>query len=325
MSIATEITRLTTLRNNIRSKLITLGIISDSSADLQDCYEGIYQVPGRTYADTDTVNGVTTIPSGYYDEALEIDSHAGTKYYLTGTDAPTSSIGNDGDLYLQTTSSNWLADNAEFVSTIYEASYTMDQTGYNTWTPSSTASAIIASSDISSTYTANMTDYEYLLRWRVDFRGVYSNSNAKGKLLAQCSETYQNLYRRVSTHANLSTATEDKNVCDTMNTTTLADYYSSASAISVGYNISYGIYMAATAATFSDDTTSPVVTFKTPVVNARTNSTYFSTTMAGNLTKASSTIVMIGELYRTPKKAVRGFEMSSLVDMYNNPLTTSSS
>lgn len=101
MSISTEITRLTTLRNNIRSKLITLGIISDSSADLQDCYEGIYQIPGRTYADTDTVNGVTTIPSGYYDEPLEISSFAGTKYYLTGTDAPTSNIGNDGDLYLQ--------------------------------------------------------------------------------------------------------------------------------------------------------------------------------------------------------------------------------
>lgn len=325
MSIATEITRLTTLRNDIRSKLITLGIISDSSADLQDCYEGIYQVPGRTHADTDTVNGITTIPSGYYDEALEIDSHAGTKYYLTGTDAPTSSIGNDGDLYLQTVSSDWLTDNAEFISTIYTASYTLAGTGFNTWTPSTTASAIIASADVSTTYTANMADYEYLLRWRVDFRGVYTGSNAKGKLLAQCSETYQNLYRRPSTVTDLQNSNNDKNICDTMNTTTLAHYYSSSSAQAVGYNISYGIYIAATAATFSDNTTSPVVTFKTPVVNARCNSTYFATGMASNLTKDSSTIVVIGELYRTPKKAVRGFEMSSLVDMYNNPLTISSS
>ena len=41
MSIATEITRITTLRDNIRTKLISLGIISDEAAKLSACASAI--------------------------------------------------------------------------------------------------------------------------------------------------------------------------------------------------------------------------------------------------------------------------------------------
>lgn len=45
MSIATQISRLTTLRDNIRTKLISLGLLSDTSADLEDCYDAIDSIP----------------------------------------------------------------------------------------------------------------------------------------------------------------------------------------------------------------------------------------------------------------------------------------
>lgn len=326
MSIASEISRLTTLRNGIRTKLISLEMMSDESADLSDCKDALDNIIIRS-AGNITIGDVIIIPNGYYLDDVYSTLPTGYKYYYTGASAPTSSVGDDGDLYLQTVSSNWLIDNAEFVSTIYEASYTMDQTGYNTWTPSSTATAIIASSDVSQTFSADMANYEYLLRWRVDFTGVYTGSNAKGKLLRQCCEALQCLYRRPTTPSNVQSIIRDTNVCATQDSHSLVDYYSSASARAIAANISYGIYIAATAATFSNDTsTSPTVTFKTPVVNARCSSTYFSTTMAGNLTKASSTVVMIGELYRMPiKSSPRSYLISSLVDMYNNSLTVSSS
>ena len=41
MSLASEITRIANLRNTIRSKLIALGIISDSSANLSACTTAI--------------------------------------------------------------------------------------------------------------------------------------------------------------------------------------------------------------------------------------------------------------------------------------------
>ena len=46
MSMSSEITRITSLRNRIRTKLISLGVISDSSADLEDCADGVDSITG---------------------------------------------------------------------------------------------------------------------------------------------------------------------------------------------------------------------------------------------------------------------------------------
>lgn len=68
MSISNEITRLTGLRNSIRTKLIALGIISNSSATLSDCYNGINSVSKQTAL---TKNGGTVSGAkGYYPNAV---------------------------------------------------------------------------------------------------------------------------------------------------------------------------------------------------------------------------------------------------------------
>lgn len=41
MSIQSEVTRIQNLRNRLRTKLIALGLVSSSSADLEDCVEAI--------------------------------------------------------------------------------------------------------------------------------------------------------------------------------------------------------------------------------------------------------------------------------------------
>ena len=66
MSIATEISRLTTLRNNIRTKLIALGVISNTSADLSACYTGINGITGRSAATITPGTSDQTISSGVY-------------------------------------------------------------------------------------------------------------------------------------------------------------------------------------------------------------------------------------------------------------------
>ena len=66
MSVASEISRLTTLRNNIRTKLIALGIISNSSADLSACYTGINGISGKAAATYNTSSSNQTISSGQY-------------------------------------------------------------------------------------------------------------------------------------------------------------------------------------------------------------------------------------------------------------------
>ena len=66
MSIATQISRLTTLRNNIRTKLINLGIISDSSADLEDCYTAINGITAKSAATITPTTTAQTISAGQY-------------------------------------------------------------------------------------------------------------------------------------------------------------------------------------------------------------------------------------------------------------------
>lgn len=67
MSIATEVSRLQNLRNALRSKLITLGLV-ESQADLEDCVTAVEAVEDRG-AVTGTIatkEGSYTVPKGYH-------------------------------------------------------------------------------------------------------------------------------------------------------------------------------------------------------------------------------------------------------------------
>lgn len=66
MSIATQLSRITTLRNNIRTKLINLGIISNSSAKLQDCYDAINGITAKSAATITPTTTAQTISAGQY-------------------------------------------------------------------------------------------------------------------------------------------------------------------------------------------------------------------------------------------------------------------
>lgn len=66
MSITTQLSRLVTLRDNIRAKLIALGTISDSSADLEDCYDAINAITPKAAATITPTTTAQTISAGQY-------------------------------------------------------------------------------------------------------------------------------------------------------------------------------------------------------------------------------------------------------------------
>lgn len=66
MSVSSEVSRLTTLRNSIRTKLIALGVISDTSADLEDCYTGINSITAKSATTYNSSSSDQTISSGQY-------------------------------------------------------------------------------------------------------------------------------------------------------------------------------------------------------------------------------------------------------------------
>ena len=67
MSIASEISRIQGLRNDLRTKLVSLGL-AQSSADLEDCVTAVEGSAnnGAVSANISTVAQVYTVPSGYH-------------------------------------------------------------------------------------------------------------------------------------------------------------------------------------------------------------------------------------------------------------------
>jgi hypothetical protein len=68
MSVASQLTRLQTLKGTVRTKLIALGIISDSSATLDDCATAINNITNNAAvsATLDISTKSYTIPAGYH-------------------------------------------------------------------------------------------------------------------------------------------------------------------------------------------------------------------------------------------------------------------
>ena len=81
MSIQTQITRLTTIRNTIRSKLVELGLVQ-STAKLEDCATALSTIENKGSVQAEIVEGQTyTIPKGFHNGSGTVSATAGGGNY----------------------------------------------------------------------------------------------------------------------------------------------------------------------------------------------------------------------------------------------------
>ena len=203
---------------------------------------------------------------------------------------------------------NYMGKNAEFVQTLFDDEVALADTLFASWTPSTTAKAIVAT-ETATTFVADMANYEYLIKWESSFVPVLnSGATKKAQLIWEGADQYQVLCKRPSNLANIESENFNGNVCSTYFTIPFLRYYNTSGTATYTYAISYGIYPALTASTFSSTTSdSPTVTVKTPTINARCNASYFATARASELDQANSKFHRVGKLYRIkPVGAVRG-------------------
>lgn len=207
---------------------------------------------------------------------------------------------------------------AEFVQTVFTDEVALEDTDFATWTPSTTASTIVAS-ETATTFSANMSAYEYLLKWETSFSAVLnSGATTKAQLVWEGADQYQFLAKRPSSYTNIQAGNFNGNVCFTYFTVPFMRYYNTSGTLTYTHSISYGIYPVLVAATFSSSTSnSPTVTVKTPSVSARCYKSYFTEARAAELDQENSKIKRVGKLYRIePAGAIR--EMySDFYDRYN--------
>ena len=194
------------------------------------------------------------------------------------------------------------AKNLEFVQTLYDQEIALADTLYASWTPSTTAKKIV-DTETAATFVADMSTYEYLLKWETSFEAVLnSGATKKAQVIWEGADQYQVLCKRPSSLANIQSENFNGNVCFTYFTVPFMRYYNTSGTATYTHSISYGIYPALTASTFSNSTSNtPTVTVKTPTINARCNNSYFATARANELDQANSKVKLIGKLYRFEK------------------------
>lgn len=217
---------------------------------------------------------------------------------------------------------DWMGIEPEFVKEIYRFQDVLANTTFATWTPSTTAAVIVASKTLTEKYAADMANYEYLLRWRFEADIQHLESQTlKAVPLREIQEIVQVLCKRPSSRANIEADNFDGNACLTGFTVPFLSYRNTSGALTYTWSTSYGFYSAVVAATFSSSTSNtPTVTFKTPSISVRCNSSYFATARASEVDQNNSKIALIGELFRVKRGVFVRSCYEDVVDIYNNSI-----
>ena len=202
----------------------------------------------------------------------------------------------------------WLGNNAELLnSNIYTKEDNLKNTLFNGWTPSTTAKTIVATANVSPTVAIDLANYEYYIVWECGCTPAYTGEpTLKAHALLTKCYLVQEVCKRPSSWANIQANAFNGNACVTLYTGNFERYYGTTQgSVTYSWNVSYGFYFAATAATFANSTAdSTTMTIKTPTFNARCSTSYMSTGNAALVDQANSDWYIKGKLYRVTKDGI---------------------
>lgn len=217
---------------------------------------------------------------------------------------------------------DFLGAEIEKIGEVYNKTTALKDTAFHGWSPSTTATTIIASENLTNKPSLDMVNYEYALRWKFIFLPVYNSSAVNKARTVKCvMNIWQLMQKRANSLANIAARNHAGNACATLTSAAILEYWNAATtpAHTYTWSASYGVYAAATAATFSNSTSNtPTLTIKTPSVSARCSATYQSTANMGCLDEDESTVQVIGEFYKYKPRGILLSEYDELCELYNS-------
>ena len=196
----------------------------------------------------------------------------------------------------------------EHVGQLYDHTWKFSETDYNGWTPSTTAKTIISGAKAGTFVATSLVDHDYWSQWRIEASIVYNSGTATAKAMLDrvLMQNWYTISRRASNIANLDSGTRNSGVAENVTNLWLSHYATSATAWTVAWSQSYGIYPVNAAPTFNSSTAaSPTITVKFPSINARCSTTYFGTSFASAVDQDKSTIRMVCDVWRSTNVGYR--------------------
>jgi hypothetical protein len=219
---------------------------------------------------------------------------------------------------------NWMGDGVECLNAnLYNTTVQLADTTFSTWTASTTAKSLHSTTSLS-TFSADMDDYAYLLRW-VTVAHVALKDTATLNTVPcglQINLFDQQIMRRPNSLVNIEANNYNGNVYVNSASLGWMQYYSTSGSKTYTWASSYGFYGSVPTPTFASSTASPTnVTPKTPILYTRCSTTYFATARKGYIDIDKTYWTIHGELYRMDltKNCMRQ-RYTDLIDIINDEL-----
>lgn len=204
----------------------------------------------------------------------------------------------------------------EFVKAYPTQTYALKDTAYNTWTPSTTQKVIVPSETLE-TLEYDLESYEYFMRFVCDAKLSYvSGTSYKAVIMRQVTAIYHYLAARPGDIAALS-GREDNQPYWYAYTAGIMDCYNASGLRCPIENNTRGIFGVAASTMLTPTLITGSVEIKSPNIQARCLSSYFSTTSAGKVDKELSSVSLIGALYRCKRGSFARAIYDDVINQYN--------
>lgn len=170
----------------------------------------------------------------------------------------------------------FIGDNPVLLRSVLKDKVYLKDTGFATWTPSTTASVIVPYND-EFTFDADMLNKDYVLRMQYYVHLNYNDgAEQKGLFLEGSSEYWYCCYRYPSGVSQLFDRNLNANGANLALSVSLAHYYAANGTESLVNSLAYGITCSANTPTASNNSASnPTYTVRGPNIQARCHDSYF--------------------------------------------------
>lgn len=210
---------------------------------------------------------------------------------------------------------SWMGAEATLIATLPTKTTKLKDTGYATWTPTTSSATVILPTETLSNnkfYATNLETYNYIILWQMAMAIDYGSNSPTLKAcpLYSVGLLAQTIFKRQGSWLNIINEEMPYNVSAQTTLQNFLRYYGSTTGTATySWSASYGFYYTQSAPSISSTSAeSPTITPKTPTMSTRCSTTYMSTANAALIDQDATAVTISGKVYRVRAEAWhRGF------------------